>query len=69
MLIALEDTGKRNLLVSIGQAAKLVFLTVGIWKFGIAGGVAALIISEIFMAFLSLIILFHMQRKASAHVY
>ncbi len=56
-LIAREDTQGRNFLVASGQVLKLIYLIVGIYTYGVAGGVAALILSEITNLLISLYIL------------
>ncbi|MDE2071477.1 MAG: oligosaccharide flippase family protein [Patescibacteria group bacterium] len=62
-LVARESRGIRNFFVLVGQLMKLLLLFVGVWKYGILGGVVALVISEIFNSVIGLGILIYVRKR------
>ena len=62
-LIAQEDTRRRNRLIVAGQTIKLTLLVAGIIRFGITGGIGALVLAEIANFGMALAMLAHMRRR------
>jgi O-antigen/teichoic acid export membrane protein len=61
--IAQENTGARAWVVSLGQGLKIVFLAIGIWAYGILGGIFALIASEVFNGILDIVVFMYRRRQ------